>query len=98
MARFDDRKPVSAADCEGFSRRDFVRALGAGVVGAGVPWIGLPARAADLKPSKGRPSPSDLSETAVARFYKSLNKTQRETICFPFDDHLRTVVKNNWSI
>ncbi|MDR3619429.1 MAG: DUF3500 domain-containing protein [Paludisphaera borealis] len=98
MARFDDRKSETPADCEGFSRRDFVRTLGAGVLGASVPWIGLPTWAADAKPSKDRPSPSDLSETAVARFYKTLNKTQRETICFPFDHNLRTVVKNNWSI
>ena len=44
------------------------------------------------------PSPSELAETAVARFHASLSKTQREQICFPFDNPLRSVVKNNWDI
>ena len=47
---------------------------------------------------KAGPSASDLAETAVARFYKSLSKTQREQLCFPFDHPLRSVVKNNWDI
>ncbi|MDG3007342.1 DUF3500 domain-containing protein [Paludisphaera mucosa] len=84
--------------CENWSRRDFVRSLGAGMLGASVPGLGAAAWAADEKPAKAGPSPSDLAETAVARFYKSLSKSQREAICFPFDHQLRTVVKNNWSI
>ena len=84
--------------CETWSRRDFVRSLGAGVLAASTPGLGR-ALASDAKPAaKVGPSPSDLAETAVARFYKSLKKSQREAICFPFDHELRSVVKNNWSI
>lgn len=99
MARFEDRSMETSSECAEHSRRDFVRALGVGVLGGSIPWIGgLPARADDARPSKDRPGRTDASETAVARFYKSLDKTQREAICFPFDHNLRTVVKNNWSI
>ena len=49
MARFDDRSTETPAECVEHSRRDFVRALGVGVLGSSIPWIGLPARAADAK-------------------------------------------------
>ncbi|AMV39193.1 DUF3500 domain-containing protein [Planctomyces sp. SH-PL62] len=95
----NDTPPTDHAGCcEAWTRRDFVRTLGAGVLGASVPNLAAVTSAADANPVKDRPSPSDLAETAVARFYKSLTKSQRETICFPFDHSLRTVVKNNWSI
>lgn len=92
--RIDDRE-----DCVAMSRRDLLRTLGASALAASVPLIGgtsglaqAPAR------SKSGPSPSDLAETAVARFYNSLKKSQREQICFPFDHPLRSVVRNNWQI
>jgi hypothetical protein len=66
-----------------------------GVLSASVPLIGRGAAAAQ---AKAGPSASDLAETAVARFYRSLSKEQRELICFPFDHPLRSVVKNNWEI
>jgi hypothetical protein len=72
-----------------------VRTLGAGFLTASVPLIGRSAAAAQ---AKAGPSASDLAETAVARFYRSLSKEQRELICFPFDHPLRSVVKNNWEI
>lgn len=84
--------------CEGWTRRDLIRGIGAGVLGAAVPGLRGSAWGADARPAKDRPTPSDLAETAVARFYKSLDKSQREAICFPFDHKLRSVVKNNWSI
>lgn len=95
----DDAPRSEGPDCcEGWSRRDFVRGIGAGLLGAAVPGLRGSAWASDASPVKDRPSPSDLAETAVARFYKTLSKSQREAICFPFDHQLRSVVKNNWSI
>jgi hypothetical protein len=97
MAEVHDRKFQELECCSAFSRREFVKTLGAGVLAASVPLIGKAAKAA-AGPAKVGPSPSDLAETAVARFYKSLSKAQRELICFPFDHPLRSVVKNNWAI
>lgn len=74
-------------DGPGVSRREFVKAIG---LAASVPLIGQ-ARAAG-------PSPAAPSETAVARFYKTLKDDQRKTLCFPFDHPLRSQVSNNWAI
>ena len=76
------------------SRRQFVRGIGAAAIAAGIPLIGKTASAAE----KGGPTPSDASETAVARLFKTLNKSQREEICFPFDHPKRSMVNNNWAI
>jgi hypothetical protein len=97
MAEVRDPRHQELECCAAFSRRDFVRALGAGALAASVPLIGRPALAAAEKAKVG-PSASDLAETAVARFFKTLTKSQREQICFPFDHPLRSVVKNNWEI
>jgi hypothetical protein len=95
MAEVRDRRAGECECCTSVSRREFVRTLGAGVLSASVPLIGRGAAAAQ---AKAGPSASDLAETAVARFHRSLSKEQRELICFPFDHPLRSVVKNNWEI
>ena len=99
MAEMRDQKIHELECCSAFSRREFVRTLGAGVLAASVPLIGRTAQAVALDgPAKVGPSASDLAETAVARFHKTLSKEQRSLICFPFDHPLRSVVKNNWEI
>jgi hypothetical protein len=79
------------------TRRDLVKLLGAGLLSAAIPTIGKAAPVLAASDKVG-PSPSDLAETAVARFHQSLTKEQRDLICFPFDHKLRSVVKNNWAI
>jgi hypothetical protein len=98
MADVNDRKDMASecAFCAAVSRRDFVRALGAGALAATVPVIGKPALAAG--PKQVGPTPSAPAETAVARFYKTLTDEQRKLICFPFDNPLRKKVGNNWAI
>jgi hypothetical protein len=98
MAEVRDQRARESECGPTVSRREFVRTLGAGVLSASVPLIGRGARAGDAGQAKVGPSASDLAETAVARFHKSLSKEQRELICFPFDHPLRSVVKNNWEI
>ena len=99
MAEMRDQKIHECECCSAFTRREFVRTLGAGVLAASVPFIGRTAHAVALDgPAKVGPSVSDLAETAVARFYKTLSKEQRSLICFPFDHPLRSVVRNNWAI
>lgn len=99
MAHAPDQRHPESDCCAEFSRREFVKTLGGGLLAASasVPLIGRVAQAAGDQ-AKAGPSPSDLAETAVARFYKTLSKSQREQICFPFDHSLRSVVKNNWDI
>jgi hypothetical protein len=97
MAQPRDSRFEELEECLTLSRRDLLRTLGAGVLASSVPLIGRTATAAAGQ-TKAGPSPSELAETAVARFHASLSKTQREQICFPFDHPLRSVVKNNWDI
>lgn len=80
------------------SRRDFVKTVGTAALAASAPWIG-PARASAASgPATAGPSPSAASETAVARFYKTLKDDQKKLIGFPFDHPLRSQVNNNWAI
>jgi len=83
-------------DCvDGVSRRDFVRRVaGAGlaVAGGALPLIGGASRAF------AGPTPKSTAETAVKRFYDSLDETQRKAICFPFNDPLRSRINANWAI
>ena len=97
MAQPRDSRFEELECCLTLSRRDLLRTLGAGVLAGSVPLIGRTATAAAGQAKVG-PSPSELAETAVARFHASLSKAQREQICFPFDHPLRSVVKNNWEI
>ncbi len=97
MAQPRDSRFEELEACLTLSRRDLLRTLGAGVLASSVPLLGRTATAAAGQTKVG-PSPSDLAETAVARFHASLSKAQREQICFPFDHPLRSVVKNNWEI
>jgi hypothetical protein len=98
MADVDDRRVAESecAFCASVSRRDFIRALGAGALAASVPIVGRPAIAGNA--AKVGPSPGALAETAVARFYKTVTPEQRKVICFPFDHPLRSKVGNNWAI
>jgi len=78
------------------TRREFVRGVGAAALAAAsVPIIGGRALADG---GKVGPTPKDASETAVARFYKTLTDEQRQAICFPFDHPKRSQVNNNWAI
>ena len=97
MAQPRDSRFEELEYCRAVSRRDLLRTLGAGVLAGSVPLIGRTATAAAGQTKVG-PSPSELAETAVARFHASLSKAQRKQICFPFDHPLRSVVKNNWEI
>jgi hypothetical protein len=78
--------PPPCPDCNP-SRRAFLKtaALGTAALAASVPAV---ARAAE----------TDTSETLVQQLYGSLNDEQKKTVCFGFDDPLRSKVDNNWMI
>jgi hypothetical protein len=88
----EERSRICPECGDGVSRRDFVKTLGgAALVGALAPFT-VPRRLL------GDDSVSRPAETAAKRLYESLNKEQREAICFPFDHDLRRRINANWAI
>src|SRR5258706_16244245 len=84
------RRRTECPDCDGMSRRDFIRAVGTvAAVGA---LSGKLLAAEAVTPAKA------MSETLVAQLYKTLKEEQRKAICFPFEHPLRSDVDNNWFI
>jgi hypothetical protein len=82
---------LACSDCDGFSRRDFLKTSIATAAASGLAGVPIIGRAAE---AVARPA----SETLVATLYKSLNEEQRKALCFSFDHPLRTEVDNNWHI
>ncbi len=76
--------------CSELTRRNFLRATGAGLAAAAV--APMAASALDIV-TKVVPA-----ETLVTTLHKTLNEKQRAAICFPFDHALRSKVDNNWHI
>jgi Protein of unknown function (DUF3500) len=87
-------RPISCPDCDGefeFTRRDFVKTVGAGAVAAGVtPLLASVATAAPTSKSKG--------ESIVKKFYESLSADQKKEVCFPFGHKLQTKLNANWHV
>ena len=98
MSELRDLNLNAQESCQALLRRDLLRTLGAGALAAALPSLGRAEGAAAATQAKTGPSASDVAETAVARFHKSLSQSQRGQLCFPFDHPLRSVVKNNWDI
>lgn len=84
---------VRCSDCDAtFSRREFVKAVGATAIAASaVPWL-------DSGKALAAPSAGSAAETAVKRFYGTLSAQQRKVICFPFDHELRSRISANWAV
>jgi hypothetical protein len=80
----------SCPDCDGVSRRDFLKAsLGtAAAISAG----GI------VLPTAARAAAGGKSETLVTTLYKSFTEAQRKALCFAWDNPLRTEVDNNWHV
>ena len=74
------------------SRRDFLKTTASGIAAAAA------SSSLPLLESRAAPTPNSQSETLVTSFYKTLRPEQRQAICFPFDDPLRSKVDNNWHI
>lgn len=84
-------KQLICPDCDGgWTRRDFVRAVGGAALAAGtVPLVSTASAA---------PSATSKAETAAKRLYESLSDEQRRQICFEFDHPLRKKINANWAI
>lgn len=70
------------------TRRDFLRKTATTAAALASPGLLLAEKEAKIP----------KSETLVKTFYDSLNDTQREALCFPFDHSLRKAIDNNWHI
>lgn len=85
---------TTCPDCQAeLDRRDFLKGVGGALaVGASAPlWTTLPGAYA-------APSSSSAAETAVQAFYQTLNETQRQAICFPYEHELRKRISANWHV
>lgn len=93
-----DHPPIACPDCpeenntKAFSRRDFVRAIGASTLAGGL----IPRIAGAVSPIV-RPRTGD-PETAVKRFYDTLKGDLKTKICLPWSDPKRTRINANWAI
>lgn len=85
---------VSCPDCgTGWTRREFVKSVGAAAVAAGAGPLMAP-----LPGAFAAPTATSAAETVVQKFYASLSSAQRQTICFPFDHESRTKINANWAV
>jgi hypothetical protein len=84
-------KNPSCSDCDGITRRDFLKGVGsvAAVAAAGA----LPVFAT------ARPSAAAAGQDSlVAQLYGSMNDEQKTAVCFGWDHPRRMMISNNWNI
>jgi len=87
-----DKDKTACPDCDGFSRRDFLRTVGGAAIAAtasSLPLFATPARA---------DAPQGPPETLTKLLYDSLTPEQRALAAKPWTDPLRSAVNNNWEI
>jgi hypothetical protein len=88
-------KPLTCPDCDGVTRRDFLKTAGGTLIAAaagGIPVFAMPRLAdAAVDPKASR-------ETLVATLYNSLSPDLKAKICFPWEHERRLMISNNWSI
>lgn len=102
----EPNQPVECPDCaEGadlaLSRRHFVKSVGTAALAGGLLGrVAIPAQARILTPGQAAAAAASQrpAETAAKRLYASLTDKQKEVVCFPFDDKLRTRINANWAI
>src|SRR5438445_6019220 len=91
-------QPIPSDECEccrGITRRDFLKStvVGTAAVAAASPFSALAVSQAEKTAARNA-----SSETLVATLFKSLKEEQKKSVCFPFNDPLRSKVDNNWMI
>jgi hypothetical protein len=87
------RCPDCDAQANDSTRRDFLKEVGAAAVAASV-WPVFATPHTSLAADSAKASP----ESAVRRLFDSLSADQKTTICFPWDNPLRTKLNANWAI
>lgn len=87
-------KPLDhCPDCEGISRRELLKGLGAAAVAGAAGSLPLFATA---KPAAAAPAGSQ--ESLVAQLYGTLSDEQKSAVCFGWEHPKRLMISNNWHI
>jgi hypothetical protein len=87
-----EHKPVSCPDCDGLSRRDFLKVAGGAAVAttaAGLPLFAVP---------RAHAAPAGKPESLVTQLYGTLTDDQKKAVCFGWDHPRRLMISNNWEI
>lgn len=91
MRREPNRSKENCPDCDGISRRDFLRVAGSLAVAGAASGLALPRRLlADES--------ADATNSYIGELYKSMTGDQKKVLCFPYEHELRTTAKANWNI
>jgi hypothetical protein len=87
------KKPDSCPDCDGLSRREFLKGVGgvAAVAAAG----GLASFAVPRARAEGG---SPAAESLAPQLYQSMTEAQKKAVCFAWGDPKRQMISNNWHI
>lgn len=85
-----ESKPVLCPDCDGVSRRGFLKSAGA----AALAVSGLVPAVAAARPVLA----AETRETLIAKLYETLSADQKAKICFGWEDPKRQMISNNWHI
>lgn len=81
----------TCSECATSDRRDFLRTVG----GAALATVAAPIFNASVYAS---PTSKSSAETVAAELYNSLSAEQKKTVCFAFEDALRSKINANWHI
>lgn len=87
-------EPTVCPDCDGITRRDFLKGVGGLALAASVgaaPAFATPRRLAS-------PPPPGPPENLVKMLYDGLTPRQRPLVALPWDDARRSMVQANWAV
>lgn len=89
----DKQYSLPCPDCDGVSRRDFLKGVGSAAVvaAAGAPVFAV-AREAAAAASSGS------QESMAAALYSTMSAEQKKAVCFGWEHPRRQMVGNNWRI
>lgn len=86
-----DKKSTQCPDCDGLTRRDFLRAASGGALAVAAGGLGIAAAPRVALAADNR-------ETLIATLYKSMTDAQKTAVCFGWDHPKRQMISNNWHI
>lgn len=84
-----DKNPA-CSDCDGISRRSFLKGVGGVAAAAAVGGLPLFATA--------KASAAASQDSLVAQLYGSMTDAQKSAVCFGWDHPKRLMISNNWHI
>ncbi len=86
-----DKKSTQGPDCDGLTRRDFLRAASGGALAVAAGGLGIAAAPRVALAADNR-------DTLIATLYKSMTDAQKTAVCFGWDHPKRQMISNNWHI